>query len=108
MSNAKLLHARTFGLTLILAGALPGCATLGKCDSDSCRDDTSITHSIQSELAQHPSVEPNAISVQTRNHVVYLNGLVVSGLESDVAAAIAHDEPGVSRVVNSIVESNGA
>jgi hypothetical protein len=108
MSNVKPLHARTFGLALILAGALPGCATVGKCDSDSCRDDTSITQNIQSELAQRPGLEPNAISVQTHDHVVYLNDLVVSHLESDAAAAIAHDQPGVSRVVNSIVEGDGA
>jgi hypothetical protein len=34
-----------------------------------------------------PSIlEPNAITVQTRDHVVYLYGLVVSSLENDTAA----------------------
>jgi osmotically-inducible protein OsmY len=44
--------------------------------------------------------------VKTRDHVVYLYGLVASGLESDAAAAIAHQQPGVSEVVNSIALSS--
>ena len=106
MSNARPLHTSTFGLALILAGALPGCATFGKCESESCHDDTNITKNIRSELDQQRDVESNAISVQTHDHVVYLYGLVASGLESNTAAAIAHEQPGVNEVVNSIALNN--
>jgi BON domain-containing protein len=47
----------------------------------------------------------NVIRVQTLNHVVYLDGVVSSGLEIDAAESIARDVPGVARVVNSIVVS---
>jgi len=106
MSSAKQLHAWMFALAPILTGALSGCATFGKCESDSCHDDTNITRNIRAELDQHRALESNAISVQTHDHVVYLYGLVASGLEGDTAAAIAHEQPGVSEVVNSIALNN--
>jgi|ERR1700733_5541701 osmotically-inducible protein OsmY len=106
MSKARSIYAWKFTFALVLASAIPGGVAFAKCESNSCNDDTSITRNIRAELAQHPGVEPNAISVQTRNHVVYLYGLVASGLESDAAAAIAHQQPGVSEVVNSIVSNN--
>jgi osmotically-inducible protein OsmY len=106
MSNARSIHAWKFTGALLLASALPGCATFGKGESSSSHDDTSIAGNIRAELTQHPGVEPNAISVQSRNHVVYLYGLVESGLESDAAAVIAHQQPGVGEVVNSIAVSN--
>jgi hypothetical protein len=58
MNNAKPLHSRVFALAPILAGALSGCVTFGKCESNSCRDDMSITQNVQTELAQHPGVDP--------------------------------------------------
>jgi osmotically-inducible protein OsmY len=46
------------------------------------------------------------ITVQTLDHVVYLYGIVASGLEIGTAESIALQVPGVARVVNSIVISN--
>jgi osmotically-inducible protein OsmY len=39
------------------------------------------------------------------NHVVFLDGVVASGLEIDTAGSIAREAPDVARVVNSIVVS---
>jgi len=108
MSKVRSNHAWKFIFALVLASALPGGVAFAKCESNSRDDDTIITQKIRADLARQPGLEPNAIGVQTRNHVVYLYGLVVSSLESDTAAAIAQNQPGVSRVVNSIAERNGA
>lgn len=51
-------------------------------------------------------LEAYAIRVQTWNHVVYLDGVVDSGLEIDTAESIARKVPDVTRVVNSIVVSS--
>jgi osmotically-inducible protein OsmY len=107
MSKARSNHAWKFTFALVVASTLPGGAAFAKSESNSRNDDAIITQNVRTELAEHPGVEPNAISVQTRDHVVYLYGLVSSSLQSDTAAAIAHDQPGVIRVVNSIAETNG-
>lgn len=51
---------------------------------------------------QHPELEVSQLAVQTLNHVVYLDGIVASDLESDTAAAVAHNVRGVKEVVNNI------
>lgn len=95
------------GFTLILSGALSGCATFGKCESDICRDDTTITSNVQTSLDSHPELgPPHSILAQTRNKVVYLSGLATTGLESADAEAIARQTPGVARVVSDIAVDN--
>jgi len=108
MSKDRSNRAWTLTFALVLASALPGGAAFAKSESNSRNDDTIITKNIRTELAQLPGLEPAAISVQTRHHVVYLYGLVSSSLEGETAAAIARDQPGVIRVVNTIAEANGA
>jgi osmotically-inducible protein OsmY len=44
--------------------------------------------------------------VQTRDQVVYLNGLVDVGLEKGVAESVAFQTPGVAKVVDSIAVSH--
>ncbi len=56
-----------------------------------------------SQFREHPELEPNAITVQTLDHVVYLNGLVSSSLEIGTAGSIARQVPSVKGVVNSVV-----
>jgi osmotically-inducible protein OsmY len=93
-----------FALALILACTLSGCATFGKCDSDSCRDDAKITKNVDAALDRQPDLfPPNSISVQTVDHVVYLNGLV-EGSGSETAEAATDQVPGVSSVVNSVTD----
>ena len=44
---------------------------------------TQITAEMRSPFNQHLTLNPNAITVQTHDHVVYLYGTVSSGLEID-------------------------
>jgi hypothetical protein len=91
---------------LVLADALSGCAlydTYEKCGFRGCPGDAKITADIVLQLARCSFIEPNAISVQTMDHVVYLNGVVRSSLEIGTAESIAGQVPGVARVVNSVV-----
>jgi osmotically-inducible protein OsmY len=103
---------RTFcawAFILILTGALSGCAlynTYEKCGLHGCPGDTKITADVLAQLNQCLFLEPNAISVQTLDHVVFLNGVVRSDLEIDAAESIARSVPGVARVLNSVVVSN--
>jgi osmotically-inducible protein OsmY len=101
MNIPKPLYALAAIFTL--AGALGGCATFGKCDAASCRDDAAITTNVQAQLNQYADLgAPNSIGVQTIDHVVYLNGLVDGGLEKRSAASEVEKVPGVTRVVNNI------
>jgi hypothetical protein len=90
---------------LFLTGTLSGCAlydTFEKCGFRGCPGDAKITADVVLQLNRCSFLEPNVISVQTMDHVVYLNGVVRSGLEVGTAESIAGQVPGVARVVNSI------
>jgi osmotically-inducible protein OsmY len=91
---------------------LPGCAvyeTYEKCGFAGCPDDQRITRDVRALFTQHPALEPpNLIEVHTLNHVVYLNGLVDTDLERQIAESVAAGAAGVARVVNSIGLSGGA
>jgi osmotically-inducible protein OsmY len=102
-------HATALALVLVLSGALCGCAlynTYEKCGLRGCPGDAKITAEVVSKFSHHLELEPNAITVQTLDHVVYLHGLVNSGLEIDTAESIAAAVPGVTRVVSSIAVTN--
>jgi hypothetical protein len=89
-----------------LTDALSGCAlydTYMKCGFRGCPGDAKISADVVLQLNRCSFMEPNVISVQTMDHVVYLNGVVRSGLEIGAAESIAGQVPGVARVVNSIV-----
>jgi osmotically-inducible protein OsmY len=97
---------------MVWLALLPGCAvyeTYEKCGLAGCPDDQRITRAVQAVLSQHPALEPpNLIDVKTLDHVVYLNGLVDTDLESQTAESVAARVQGVARVVNSIGLSGGA
>jgi len=90
---------------------LPGCGLYDgyeKCGFGGCPDDQRITRDVLALLNQHPALEPpNLVQVQTLDHVVYLNGLVDTDLERQMAESLAAEAQGVARVVNSIGLSNG-
>ena len=101
MKNLKPLYL--VATMLILPGLLPGCTLEGKCGAHGCPGDEKITASVRTTFDQHPDLgPPAAIRVQTLNHVVYLDGLVDSGLERDAAASLASQVLGVARVENNI------
>jgi osmotically-inducible protein OsmY len=58
---------------------------------------------VQALFDRHPALQPpNMISIQTLDHVVYLNGFVDTGMEQSLAADVALEAPGVVKVVNLI------
>jgi osmotically-inducible protein OsmY len=90
---------------LILTGVLSGCAaykTYENCGLHGCPGDATITADVLAKFNERLDLEPNAITVQTLDHVVYLYGLVSSSLEISTAESIARKVPGVTGVVNSM------
>jgi osmotically-inducible protein OsmY len=95
-------------LVLGLGGALSGCAmydTYQKCGVRGCPGDAQITAQIESQINQRGNLESTAITVQTLDHVVYLYGVVSSGLEISDTESIARSVPGVREVINSMAIS---
>jgi osmotically-inducible protein OsmY len=86
---------------LVLTGALSGCAT-GQSGGGKMMD-VKITAHVQAVINQHTDLgPPNAVRVQTLDHVVYLSGEVSDGNMKQTAESIALQGPGVTRVVNNI------
>jgi len=89
---------------VLSAASLTGCAVYGRCGLHGCPGDAEITTQVRALFNQHPALEPpNLLQVQTLDHVVYLYGMVDTGMESDLAVSIASAVPGVRQVQNSIV-----
>ena len=91
---------------IILTATLTGCgvySAYSKCGSGGCPGDAKVTAEVRALLNQHPALgPPNQIYVQTLDGVVYLTGQVATDLQRDSAEAVAHEAPGVSRVMNTI------
>jgi osmotically-inducible protein OsmY len=105
MIASKLLS--TSVLVVMLTAAHSASATIRKCASDACADDAKIVSSVEALLDSHAEFgPPKTIRVQSFDHVVYLYGLVDTGMERSTAGAVASLAPGVARVVNSIDERN--
>ena len=101
MTNPKPLYS--LASFLILTVALPGCATFRERGSNASADDAKISANVQTQLDRRPELgPPHSIDVQTIDHVVYLNGFVSAGLESQTAQSVADEVPGVARVVSNI------
>lgn len=99
---------KPFALVIVLGLSvlLEACAAERKCGLEGCPGDAQITAKVQIQLSHHPELGSNTIDVQTLNHVVYLSGLVSSGLMRQTAADVAHQVPGVSRVENNVAVRN--
>jgi osmotically-inducible protein OsmY len=90
-----------FAAALTVAAALPGCAVFPQ--SSNAAVDQNITADVETRFGQHAELEaPNLLNVQTINHVVYLNGVVSTGLQRWDAELLASQVQGVDKVVNSI------
>jgi osmotically-inducible protein OsmY len=87
--------------TLTVAAALPGCAVFPQSSNGAV--DQKLTADVETRFGQNGELEaPNQLNVQTINRVVYLNGLVSSGLQRRDAELVANQVQGVDKVVNSI------
>lgn len=83
-----------------LVGTLSGCATESGGEK---MTDEKITANVQAMINQHPDVgPPDSVRVETRDHVVYLNGFVSTGLMKRTAEDLARKTPGVTRIENNI------
>jgi osmotically-inducible protein OsmY len=90
-----------FVSALTVAAALPGCAMFPQSSNPAV--DQKITADVETRLGQNAALEaPNLLDVQTINRVVYLNGLVSTGLQRTEAESVANQVQGVEEVVNSI------
>jgi hypothetical protein len=88
-------------VVLTLTAALPGCALFPQTSNPAV--DQKITADVETRIGQHAELEaPNLLDVQTINRVVYLNGLVSTGLQRTDAELVANQVQGVEKVVNSI------
>jgi osmotically-inducible protein OsmY len=99
--------ARLAALAVLLCVA--GCASLERCGIEGCADDRRISGEVRAQLEGHPALgPPNRVTVQTLDRVVYLNGLVDTPYQKELAEALARQAPGSLRVVNSIGVNNGS
>jgi BON domain len=90
-----------FVAALTVAAALPGCAVFPQ--SSNAAVDQKITTDVKTKFGQNAELEaPNQLKVQTINNVVYLNGLVSTGLQRSDAELVANQVQGVDKVINSI------
>jgi osmotically-inducible protein OsmY len=95
---------------MVLAAALSGCATFQadqKCNSTACGSDAQITAAVEQSFALHPELgAPGDLQVETLNHVVYLNGMVYTDLQRNIANTVALVASNNAPIVNSIAVDN--
>ena len=94
-----------FCATVLLATTLIACSPVDiyrKCGFSGCVGDARITASVEDLLRENRAIESWGIQVQTLDRVVYLYGIVDTGLERNIIESTALEVPGVTRVVNSI------
>jgi osmotically-inducible protein OsmY len=97
----------SWALAVVMTGLMTGCAADREFGSGGDPSDNKITTDVRGLLDQHPDLgPPNDINVRAQGGVVYLSGLVSSDLMSESAVAVAHEAPGVAKVVNSIAVQN--
>ena len=96
-------RAAFFVVVIFLVATLSACSVYKKCGLSGCAGDAAITAAVQKEFDERSELKPpNRINIQTLDQVVYLSGLVDTEFERNIAESVAHDVPGVVRVVNSI------
>ena len=105
MTRIKRLYTLT--LTAMLAGPLAGCAVYGNSGSADYPGDAKTTADVRALFEQHAALNGrNVLDVRTRNHVVYLYGLVDTEMERRMAESAALEATGVEKVVNLIGVNN--
>jgi osmotically-inducible protein OsmY len=103
MNGPKRLYALAFAFALTVSGALSACAAYEKCGFGGCPGDAQLAATVRAAFEEHAELEPpNLLTVQSVNHVVYLYGLVDTDFQRQMAESVAHQAPGVTKVINSI------
>ena len=93
---------RAFALAAMLAGALAACSTTPDCPAGGCAGDALIKQRVDQMIYDNKAIQPFSITVQAKNGVVYLYGIVDTQLQKNVLEDETAKIPGVKRVVNSI------
>jgi osmotically-inducible protein OsmY len=95
-------------IALFVGNAALSSTLSGKCGIiHECPGDAGITTAVQSKLHEHSEFEGlGMIGVKTVNNVVYLNGIVSTPFQREVAESVAREVPGVKRVISSIAVDN--
>jgi osmotically-inducible protein OsmY len=101
MNRPKRLRALAFAL--FLSGTLSACAAYEKCGFGGCPGDAQLAAAVRTAFEAHAELEPpNLLTVESVNHVIYLYGLVDTDFQRQMAESVAHQTPGVAKVINSI------
>lgn len=110
MSQLIACKGRAAASAMVLAAALSGCATFQagqKCDSAGCGSDAQVSAAVEQSFAMHPELgAPGDLQVETLNHVVYLNGIVYTDLQRNIANTVALMASNNAPIVNSIAVDN--
>ena len=105
MIRIKQLYTLT--LSAMLAGPLAGCAAYGNSGGADDPGDAKTTADVRALIERHVALKgPNVLDVRTRNHVVYLYGLVDTEVERRMAESVVPQAAGVAQVVNLIGVNN--
>ena len=99
--NPSLIVKLILSLGIVLQ--FGGCATQKACNGTSCNEDEATTAEVTRSLEVHPDLgPPGLLRVSTRDHTVYLHGIVSSGYQREIAESLAASTPGVVKVINDI------
>jgi len=87
---------------LIVSGVCCGCVGNPVCDAPACSEDTATTQDVRELLLAQPGITAYSLDVLTRDHVVYLYGIVDTERERRTAESVARGAKGAGRVVDLI------
>jgi hypothetical protein len=100
-SSTRTKKILAFVAALTVVAALPGCAIFPQSSNPAV--DQQISADVETGFGQNAELAaPNQLNVQTKNRVVYLDGLVSTGLQRTDAELVASRVQGVDKVVDSI------
>ena len=100
---SSLLPVSILARSIFLTAAVSGCATYQGCGAGECKGDQKINSEVERLLDKHPELVGSIpITVQTKDRIVYLNGLVATDLQRDTAESVSLEVTGVAMVVNGI------
>jgi osmotically-inducible protein OsmY len=89
--------------SIVVAAALSGCATYQGCGTGDCKADQKMNSEVERQLESRPDLMGSTpLTAQSRDGIVYLNGIVATDLQRETAESIAVRIAGVTKVVNDI------
>jgi hyperosmotically inducible protein len=102
MNPKKAMFAVCLGAALAFTG-LTGCQTHGDRTAGRYMDDRSVSHRVNTALADDPVFKYPDVKVMTYDGIVQLSGFVDTADQKNRASVVAQHTDGVRQVVNSLV-----